>query len=97
MAVREGDSPVHRRHRRPADPRRANAPADRPRTRSNKAYPASFEEAGVQSPNTLFGQFKLRLTDGDHRCRITVGDYSKDGFEVFWDSDAAEKGWQVDG
>ena len=60
---------------------------------SNNAYPQSLASAGIEAPNTQFGQWSYYLHE-DGGCEIAVGNYNEDNFVLFWNSST---GWHVDG
>ena len=61
-------------------------------------YPLSLEDAGIPVPNTLFGPFHYEPNNQSSATSyiLRVGDYAKNGFESWWDSQQPKKGWQVD-
>jgi len=55
-------------------------------------YPKALEEIGVEPPQTKWGPWLYYVTD-DGLAVLKLGEYDKDGFTLYWQSDS---GWQTD-
>lgn len=60
-------------------------------------YPDSLSEIGIKSPSTPYGKFLYRKNSKEYPdgFSITIGDYHRDGFVVYYSSN--NKGWNMDG
>jgi hypothetical protein len=56
-------------------------------------YPRSVAEAGVKMPRFRCGTYQYTLT-ADGNCKLKIGDYGKDSFTAWWQSDT--QAWYVD-
>ena len=61
-------------------------------------YPKSLEEANIRTVKTKYGAFRYRKRDANGReCfDLTVGDYSKHQFVLWWEN-CEGSGWRLDG
>jgi hypothetical protein len=61
-------------------------------------YPASFQEAGITPAKTKFGafQYEHHVAANDEYFVVRVGDYSKNGFVLFWNSGMSPPGWVME-
>jgi hypothetical protein len=65
--------------------------------REHGRYPASLQEAGISTPTTKLGDFKYELRkEGNSHFVLYVGDYSRNGFVLFWHSGIAPQEWRIE-
>lgn len=56
-------------------------------------YPASLHDARIDAPETYFGPWRYSVSNNRQECSLSVGDYGRYSFEVWW---SPENGWYVD-
>jgi type II secretory pathway pseudopilin PulG len=61
-------------------------------------YPDTFQEAGITPAITDFGAFEYErhVSEDDEYFIVRVGDYGRNGFVLFWNSDATPQGWEIE-
>ena len=61
-------------------------------------YPETFQEAGITPAVTEFGTFEYerKVAEDDEYFIVRVGDYSRSGFVLFWNSDMTSQGWMIE-
>lgn len=61
-------------------------------------YPASLQEAGISNATTDLGNFEYERKGSGNRAYfvLAAGDYARDGFVVFWNSEMTPPGWVIE-
>jgi len=66
--------------------------------RAHGRYPASLQEAGIAPVKTKLGTFEYERrgeTNAEYFV-LLVGDYNRNGFVLFWNSEMTSHGWLVE-
>jgi hypothetical protein len=49
-------------------------------------YPETLRAAGISQPTYHYSGFAYRLIEGGEAFELSIGDYSRNGFCLFWNS-----------
>lgn len=61
-------------------------------------YPASLREAGIPNATTELGDFEYARKGSGKRAYfvLAAGDYARNGFVIFWNSEMEPPGWVIE-
>ena len=54
----------------------------------NGSYPSDLAQAGITLPEAGYGGWQYSVYDGGDRFSLSIGDYGKHSFTLFWDGDS---------
>jgi len=53
---------------------------------NNGVYPSDLATAGITLPEAGYGGWKYASLDNNTRFSLSIGDYGRNGFVLYWDS-----------
>lgn len=54
--------------------------------RVHKEYPSDVAKVGIELPDAAYGGWKYRTRENNSVFALSLGDYGRNGFVLFWDS-----------